>query len=50
VRGGDVRHGRIFPDANDTSVVAYRAFGRFVFAFDPDPVLVEFVEPAASRR
>jgi hypothetical protein len=26
------------------------AFGRFVFAFDPDPVLVEFVEPAASRR
>jgi predicted enzyme related to lactoylglutathione lyase len=25
-----------------------RAFGRFVFAIDPDSVLVEFVEPAAS--
>jgi catechol 2,3-dioxygenase-like lactoylglutathione lyase family enzyme len=25
-----------------------RAFGRFVFAIDPDAVLVEFVEPAAS--
>ena len=27
-----------------------RAFGRFVFAIDPDAVLVEFVEPAASAR
>ena len=27
-----------------------RAFGRFVFAIDPDGVLVEFVEPAADGR
>jgi predicted enzyme related to lactoylglutathione lyase len=27
-----------------------RAFGRFVFAIDPDSVLVEFVEPAAAGR
>jgi predicted enzyme related to lactoylglutathione lyase len=27
-----------------------RAFGRFVFAIDPDAVLVEFVEPAGSPR
>jgi len=27
-----------------------RAFGRFVFAIDPDAVLVEFVEPAAGGR
>jgi hypothetical protein len=27
-----------------------RAFGRFVFAIDPDTVLVEFVEPAATER
>ena len=27
-----------------------RAFGRFVFAIDPDAALVEFVEPAASAR
>ena len=27
-----------------------RPFGRFVFAIDPDGVLVEFVEPAASAR
>jgi hypothetical protein len=27
-----------------------RAFGRFVFAIDPDAVLVEFVEPAAAAR
>ena len=27
-----------------------RAFGRFVFAIDPDAVLVEFVQPAASER
>jgi hypothetical protein len=27
-----------------------RAFGRFVFAIDPDAVLVEFVEPAASAQ
>ena len=27
-----------------------RPFGRFVFAIDPDTVLVEFVEPAAGRR
>jgi predicted enzyme related to lactoylglutathione lyase len=27
-----------------------RPFGRFVFAIDPDAVLVEFVEPAASAR
>jgi catechol 2,3-dioxygenase-like lactoylglutathione lyase family enzyme len=26
-----------------------RAFGRFVFAIDPDAVLVEFVEPATAR-
>jgi catechol 2,3-dioxygenase-like lactoylglutathione lyase family enzyme len=26
-----------------------RAFGRFVFAIDPDGVLVEYVEPAAPR-
>jgi predicted enzyme related to lactoylglutathione lyase len=27
-----------------------RAFGRFVFAIDPDTALVEFVEPAAAAR
>ena len=27
-----------------------RPFGRFVFAIDPDGVLVEFVEPAASAQ
>jgi catechol 2,3-dioxygenase-like lactoylglutathione lyase family enzyme len=27
-----------------------RPFGRFVFAVDPDGILVEFVEPAASAR
>jgi len=27
-----------------------RPFGRFVFAIDPDGVLVEFVEPAAGRQ
>lgn len=27
-----------------------RAFGRFVFAIDPDAVLVEFVEPASPAR
>jgi catechol 2,3-dioxygenase-like lactoylglutathione lyase family enzyme len=27
-----------------------RAFGRFVFAIDPDAVLVEFVEPTARGR
>jgi hypothetical protein len=27
-----------------------RAFGRFVFAIDPDGALVEFVEPASAAR
>jgi hypothetical protein len=27
-----------------------RPFGRFVFAIDPDGILVEFVEPAARAR
>jgi len=27
-----------------------RPFGRFVFAIDPDGVLVEFVEPATERK
>ena len=27
-----------------------RPFGRFVFAIDPDGILVEFVEPAARVR
>jgi hypothetical protein len=27
-----------------------RPFGRFVFAIDPDGILVEFVEPAVSAR
>ena len=27
-----------------------RAFGRFVFAIDPDAVFVEFVEPVAAAR
>jgi catechol 2,3-dioxygenase-like lactoylglutathione lyase family enzyme len=37
-----------FPSVGSTPI--QRAFGRFVFAIDPDSVLVEFVEPAASGR